>query len=206
MVREQTRLGNIRTVNGSHRPVEKRCAKAKLTRHSLQRKLLGNKRLTRDTRVRFLKSLVLPVLTYGLEVLKLGSTFWKKLESSQMGFLRGATHHWRHKGGKTNDEVREERLCLTITSLLRYKRLCYWRARTLDPSGAGCLRAAVYGRLVRGESSKVVGKEFWGLLTEDSTLLASSLKTPQDKWTLSEADRFLTECSNRTIRAVLRNS
>ena len=54
MVRQQTHLGSIRTCTASLKPaVDQRCKKAKNTRTALQRKVLGNKSMSIETRVKF---------------------------------------------------------------------------------------------------------------------------------------------------------
>ena len=171
VVRQQTHLGAIRTGAASLKPtVDLRCKKARNTRSTLQRKLLGNRTMGLDTRMRFYRSLVSPVLLYSLELFRLGPTLIKQLENSQMCFIRAASANWRHSGGKTNEEVREVCKVPTIESQLRKSRLAYWRAKLLSPGGDS-VRTAVRGRCMSSDQ-RLTNQTFGGLINEDTAALA----------------------------------
>ena len=191
VVRQQTHLGAIRTGAASLKPaVDLRCKKARNTRTTFQRKLLGNRTVRLDTRLKFYRSLVSPVLLYGLELFRLGPTLLKQLESCQMGFIRAASVSWRHSGGRTNEEARELCQVPTVESQLRKARLSYWRAKLLSPGG-DVMRTVVRGRCVSLDQ-RLTNQTFGVLILEDAVALATALGTPfLETPGPTEVDQFL---------------
>jgi hypothetical protein len=110
-----------------------RCRKALAARALFQKRVLGAKRIKVKLRVRLLKALILPTLTYGLEALPLAKIHLKRLESTQMILLRGITHDWAHHGGISNDDLRSKWQIPTVESRLRQLRLKWMRS---GPSSA----------------------------------------------------------------------
>ena len=121
LVKEQTHLGSISHVTGSTAlMVDSRIKKYRGVKARFQ-KLLGNQKIPLPTRVKFFQSLLTPVLVHGLECVDLGKVGYRRLEGAQIRALRADSGDYPHKGGRSNNEIRQECGIPTVESLMRLR-------------------------------------------------------------------------------------